>query len=199
MPAIFIPVVIPVVEAVAVRVLAALGVGLAAGAAGEAALEQARKRQEEADKAKSGAIARTEATTKEKEKCKECPPDRGALMPVNHHMSQNSMEYQARITGFPPGMEWLFEGKDFDGFKSGICLLQEAKAEYDQFFNKEGEFLYPFQEKIFVDMGKQALAQSIIVDRNKPAALTYYFQTAMACRYMKPKLLSLGISVLHIP
>ncbi|MGF6115869.1 hypothetical protein ABIE30_002942 [Janthinobacterium lividum] len=199
MPAIFIPVVIPVVEAVAVRVLAALGVGLAAGAAGEAALEQARKRQEEADKAKSGAIGRTEATTKEKEKCKECPPDRGALMPVNHHMSQNSMEYQARITGFPPGFEWLFEGKDFDGFKSSMCLLQEAKAEYDQFFNKEGRFQYPFQENIFIKMKNQAKAQAAIVKRNKPATLTYYFQTPMACEHMTPTLVGLGISILQVP
>ncbi|ATD60429.1 MAG: Tox-REase-5 domain-containing protein [Janthinobacterium svalbardensis] len=191
---------IPVVEAVAVRVLAALGVGLAAGAAGEAALKQARKRQEEADKAKSAAIARTEATTKEKEKCKECPPDRGALMPVNHHMSQNSMEYQARITGFPPGMEWLFEGKDFDGFKSSMCLLQEAKADYDQFFNAKGKLEYPFQEQLFVGkMQKQAIAQAMIVKINKPTVLTWYFQTPMAFKYMRPILVDMGISVLHIP
>jgi hypothetical protein len=180
-------------------VLAALGVGLAAGAAGEAAIDAARKRQDEADKAKSAPIARTEATTKEKEKCKECPPDHGALVPVNHHMSENSRAYQARITGFPSGMEWLFEGKDFDGFKSNMCLLQEAKAEYDQFFNKEGGFQYIFQEKIFFKMEEQAQAQSLIIKRNRPAALTYYFQTPVACKYMRPLLLSFGISVLLVP
>lgn len=192
-------IVVPVVEAVVVRVLAALGVGLAAGAAGEAAIDAARKRQDEADKAKSAPIARTEATTKEKEKCKECPPDHGALVPVNHHMSENSRAYQARITGFPPGMEWLFEGKDFDGFKSNMCLLQEAKAEYDQFFNKEAEFVYPFQAEIFVKMKNQALAQTAIVRRNKPAALTYYFQTPVAFKHMRPTLVGLGISVLLVP
>lgn len=190
---------IPGIEAVAVRVLAAMGVSLAAGAAGEAAINAARKRQAEADKAKSAPIARTDATTKEKEKCKECPPDHGALVPVNHHMSENSREYQARITGFPSGTEWLFEGKDFDGFKSNMCLLQEAKADYDQFFNKEGKFVYPFQAKIFAKMKQQAVTQAMIVRRNKPAALTYYFQTPMACEYMTPTLTDLGISFLLVP
>lgn len=96
-------------------------------------------------------------------------------------------------------MEWLFEGKDFDGFKSNMCLLQEAKAEYDQFFNKEAKFVYPFQAKIFEKMKKQAVTQSMIVRRNKPAALTYYFQTPVACEYMTPTLADLGISVLLVP
>ena len=47
------------IEAIAVRVLAAIGVGVVGGAAGDIAKEQARKRQEEADKAKSAPIART--------------------------------------------------------------------------------------------------------------------------------------------
>lgn len=190
---------IPLVEAAALRILAALGVGLVAGVAGEEALKQARKRQEEADKAKTAPIARAESTTTEKEKCKECPPDRGALVPVNHHMSENSRAYQARITGFPPGMEWLFEGKDFDGFKSGMCMLQEAKADYDQFFSKEGKLNYVFQEELFIKMGNQARAQSAIVQLNKPATLTWYFQTPLACRYMRPGLLKMGISVLLVP
>lgn len=186
-------------EIVAVRVLAALGVGLAAGAAGEAAINAARKRQAEADKAKSAPIARTDATTKEKEKCKECPPDHGALMPVNHRMSENSSGYQARITGFPPGMEWKFEGKDFDGFKSALCLLQEAKAEYDQFFGKNGKFRYPFQETIFLKMAEQAEAQALIVRRSTPASLTYYFQTPLAYAHMKTQLVILGITPLYVP
>jgi hypothetical protein len=92
-----------------------------------------------------------------------------------------------------------FEGQDFDGFKSNMCMLQEAKAEYDQLFNKEVRFQYIFQEKIFFKMEKQAQAQSLIVKRNKPAALTYDFQTPVACKYMRPLSLSLGISVLQVP
>lgn len=65
---------IPAIEAVAARVLVALGVGVVADAAGDAA----RKRQKEADQAKSTPITRTDAQTKTKEKCKECPPDKGA-------------------------------------------------------------------------------------------------------------------------
>lgn len=142
---------IPVLEAVAVRVLAALDVGLVTGVAGEAAVKEIRKRKEDADRAKTAPIAKTEATTKEREKCRECPPDKGLLTKVNHHMSQRSRDYQARITGFPPGMEWVFEGRDFDGFKSKECLLQEAKADYDQFFDKNGELNYEFQGKIFTN------------------------------------------------
>ncbi|MQA40677.1 Tox-REase-5 domain-containing protein [Rugamonas aquatica] len=188
-----------VAEVVILRILAALGVGLATGAAGEAALEAARKRQQEADKAKAAPIARADPVTKAREKCKDCPPDRGALMPVNHSMSDNSREYQARITGFPPGMEWKFAGKDFDGFKSALCLLQEAKAACDQFFGKNGKFRYPFQESIFLKMGEQAETQALIVRSNAPATLTYYFQTPLAYSYMKTQLLVLGITLLYAP
>ncbi|WP_147310550.1 Tox-REase-5 domain-containing protein [Cupriavidus taiwanensis] len=31
-----------------------------------------------------------------------------------------------------------FAGLDFDGFRSPQCLLQEAKAKYDQFFDEYG-------------------------------------------------------------
>lgn len=65
---------VPAIEAVVARVLVVLGVGAAVGAAGDAA----RKRQKEADDARSTPIARTDAQTKSKEKCKECPPDAGA-------------------------------------------------------------------------------------------------------------------------
>lgn len=168
---------IPALEAVAVRVLAALGGGAAAGVAGEAAIKEARKRREAAEQAKSAPIARTEATTQARTKCKECPPDHGSLVRVNYSMPPNSIAYQAKITGFPPGMEWEFAGKDFDGFQSSLCLLQEAKADYDQFFDPEGEFRYIFQKGIFIKMEAQAMAQARIVRTNPPAALSYYFQT----------------------
>ena len=112
---------VPLIEGVVARVLAALGVGVVAGAAGEAAKEQARKRQEEADKAKSTPISRTEAQTKARKKCPDCTPDRGA--PFNRPTagwSEVSIAYQARIGGMPVGpgfiTEWLFSGVTFDGF-----------------------------------------------------------------------------------
>jgi hypothetical protein len=190
---------IPVLEAVAVRVLAALGVGLVTGVAGEAALKEARKRKDEADRAKVAPVAKVEATTKERKKCDECPPDKGILTKVSHHMSERSREYQARITGFAPGMEWVFEGRDFDGFKSKLCLLQEAKADYDQFFDKDGDLKYKFQKNLFTSMGMQAAAQASIVDANPPSKLNWYFQTKFACDYMRPGLIALDINVIYEP
>lgn len=189
---------IPAIEAAAVRVLAALGVGIAAGAAAEAAREQARRRQEDADRAASGPMARADAPTEEREKCKECPPDHGTLVSVSYSMPPNSSEYQQRITGFPRGMEWRFQGRDFDGFKSDSCLLQEAKANYDQFFDSDGEFRYFFQRRIFTRMEDQAREQSKVVRNNPPAALTYYFQTPLAYQYMKRRLMTMGISAIHV-
>ena len=124
---------VPPIEAVGMRILAAIGAGAAAGAAGEATKEAARQRQAEADKAKTTPIARTDAQTKAKEKCKECPPDKGT--PFNRSTagwSQDSIDYQSRIGGLPVGpgfiTEWQFNGVTFDGFESGQCLLKEAKA-----------------------------------------------------------------------
>ena len=96
-------------------------------------------------------------------------------------------------------MEWRFEGKDFDGFQSNLCLLKEAKADYDQFFDEDREFRYPFQRGIFTGMQYQAQQQALIVRKNPPAALTYYFQTPVACSYMRPLITVLGITVLYAP
>lgn len=136
---------VPLIEAVALRVLAALGVGVAAGAAGEASLEEARKRGEQADKAKDSPITRVEAPSQAREKCKECPPDCGRAMERTFPVRQDWVDYQARIGGMPNGptfiIEWEYNGRPFDGFDSGQCLLKEAKGGYDRFFDEWGRFL----------------------------------------------------------
>lgn len=176
---------IPAIEAVVVRVLAALGVGVVAGAAGEAAKEQARKRQEEADKAKSAPIARTDATTKERKKCKDCPPDKGQKTIRNHKWGPEVVAYQFRICGLPFGdnwiTEWKFAGVDFDGFDSGECLLKEAKSTYDQFFDDFG-YLKPYwqgEEAIL----KQASSQSGVALPQPPVQLRWYFMEPKSYRY----------------
>lgn len=177
---------IPAIEAVVVRVLAALGVGVVAGAAGEAAKEQARKRQEEADKAKSAPIARTEAQTKARKKCPDCTPDRGA--PFNRSTagwSEVSIAYQARIGGMPVGpgfiTEWLFSGVTFDGFDSSQCLLKEAKAKYDQFFDDFGDpkEWWKGDEPIMAE----ASAQSIVAKPQPPVQLRWHFMQPMSYRF----------------
>lgn len=96
-------------------------------------------------------------------------------------------------------MEWVFEGKDFDGFQSRLCLLQEAKADYDQFFKSNGEFKYDFQKNIFQNMVlKQATAQSNIVKDNPLASLKWYLQTPLAYEHMLPSLSALGITTYYI-
>lgn len=179
-------IVVPAVEAAAVRVLAALGVGVVAGAAGEAARDAAKKRSEAADQAKSAPIAKTEATTRTKEKCKECPPDRGA--PFNRSTagwSETSITYQARIGGLPVGpgfiTEWLFNGVTFDGFDSSQCLLKEAKAKYDQFFDDFGDpkEWWKGDEPIMVE----ASAQSVAAKPQPPIQLRWHFMQPMSYRF----------------
>lgn len=182
-------VVIPVIEVVGLRVLAALGVGVVAGAAGEAAKEAARARSEEAEQAKASPIARAEAPTKTKEKCKECPPDKGTPFQRNFQVRKPWIDYQARITGMPNGptfiMEWEFAGTKFDGFVSAECLLQDAKGGYDKFFNQWRGFDYPFQGEIFREMMEDAVVQNNKAVPKPPVRLRWYFQEPVSYKYMQ--------------
>jgi hypothetical protein len=180
-------IVVPAVEAAAVRVLAALGVGVVAGAAGEAARDAAKKRSEAADQAKSAPIAKTEATTRTKEKCKECPPDKGA--PFNRSTagwSETSITYQARIGGLPVGpgfiTEWLFNGVTFDGFDSSQCLLKEAKAKYDQFFDdfrRVRGWWTEGADKLL----EEAYRQGAAAQPRPPIQLRWHFMEPISFRY----------------
>lgn len=188
-----------VIRAVVDKILLALGVAAAGAVLTDDALRKRKKEAEEAKDARVTPIARAETRSEAKERCR-CPPDKGTLMAVKHSMSPAARDYQARITGFLIGMEWVFEGRDFDGFQSRLCLLQEAKADYDQFFKSNGEFKYDFQEQIFENMAlKQAVAQSNIVRDNPPASLSWYFQTPLAYKHMRPQLTELGITTFYIP
>jgi hypothetical protein len=179
---------IPLIEAVAVRALTALGVGVAAGAAGEAAKEAARKRQEAADRAKASPIARTDAQTKTKEKCKECPPDKGtpALQPTAG-WSEVSIAYQMRIAQMPPALvgylsEWKFNGVQFDGFESGQCLVKEAKGRYDQFFDDFGaveDFWGAGRDKMI----EEAMRQGAAAQPRPPTRLRWHFMQPVSYRF----------------
>lgn len=175
----------PFIETVVLRVLTALGLGVA----GVAANDEVKRRTEEAEKARSTPIAQagTQATTKEK--CKECPPDNGAPFRRNFTVRKDWVGYQARITGMPNGptfiMEWEFAGTRFDGFVSPECLLQDAKAGYDQFFNLWGGFDYPFQGEIFREMMEDAVVQNNKAVPKPPVRLRWYFQEPVSYRYMQ--------------
>lgn len=174
------------------RLLAALGVILAGGVT----IDELRKRKEDADNARTAPIAQTEAQTKAKAKCKECPPDKGALVTRRWNMSEVSRAYQARVTGFAPYTEWNFRSVDFDGFRSQQCMLLEAKARYDQFFDPEDgqpKFFFTLsggERKIVL----QAQAQSAIVIASPPARLTWYFMQPISYRYFTRRFVTDGVA-----
>jgi hypothetical protein len=189
---------VPLVEVVAARVLTALGIGVAGGLAGGAAIEQARKRQEEAEKAKSVPILRTESIAQSRTKCKECPPDKGVpFQRSTAGWSEVSIAYQARICGLPvtPGFitEWLFNGVTFDGFDSSQCLLKEAKAKYDQFFDDFG-----YRKDFWTGdaaLLDQAIAQSAVALPRPPVQLRWYFMQSKSYRYFFKMFITTGLPI----
>lgn len=191
---------IPLIEGVAVRVLAALGVGVVAGAAGKAAKEAARKRQEAGDQAKSSPIARTDAQTQTKEKCKECPPDKGRPFERTFPVRKDWVDYQARIGGMPNGstfiIEWDFNGVKFDGFVSGQCLLKEAKGGYDRFFDEWGEVLDWWEYNID-GMTKEIRGQSLVATPRPPVRLEWFWQEPVSFRYFSKVLGPIAPDVPH--
>lgn len=178
---------VPLIEAVGLRVLAALGVVVAGGAAGEMAKEQARKRREQADRVSSTPVARGDALTQTREKCPDCAPDRGE--PFNRSTvgwSEISIAYQARVGGMPAGpgfiTEWLFGGVNFDGFDSGQCLLKEAKARYDQFFDEFRQvrgWWAAGAETLIAEAYRQATAAR----PRPPVQLRWHFMEPISYRY----------------
>jgi hypothetical protein len=177
---------VPLLEGAAARVLAGLG----AGAAGAVAAESARKRQKEAEKAAAAPIARVDVCSEEKSKCKDCPPDKGTpFLRKTAGWSDDSITYQVRIAQMPPAppgqiTEWRFRNVEFDGFDSALCLLKEAKAGYDQFFDQWGGFKYAFQAKIFEKMTGQAVEQNNAATPKPPVQLQWNFKEPVSYRYM---------------
>ncbi|OLL27481.1 hypothetical protein BTH42_32060 [Burkholderia sp. SRS-W-2-2016] len=156
----------------------------AGGAATAAVLALPGDTAKDRDKAKAEAqpIARTR-----EQRCK-CPAEKGTKAPVPYEMSELSARYQYYITGFTPGWEWKFSNKDFDGFEKAKCLLQEAKANYDFFFDNKGKpkffFFYgkgpknPGEAKskpAYDSIMSQAREQSNVVIANPPTSLRWYF------------------------
>ncbi|WP_254367204.1 restriction endonuclease fold toxin 5 domain-containing protein [Paraburkholderia sp. NMBU_R16] len=116
-------------------------------------------------------------------------------------MSKISREYQARVTGFEPYIEWKFSNTEFDGFRSPECRLQEAKARYDQFFNKKTRLPRRFFELLGVTrMLAQARRQTDVVRNSPPAKLTWYFMQPISHEYFSRRFLADGLpieSLLH--
>lgn len=155
------------------ELLTGLGVGLAAGKTAETVW----RRHRSAEEAQYSPLAKADVGTRKRDKCQDCPPSSGVMAPVPHSMSQAARDYQAFITKFPNGKEWIYRGTDFDGFQELPCLLQEAKAYYTNFFNENT--LKPEDWWIgrpgYMKLIRQATVQHEIVTQSLPARLKWYF------------------------
>lgn len=175
---------VPVLEGAGLALARALGYGAAAVAGGAAVNEAAKRKAKAAEDAKAAPIAQagTQATTKDS--CKKCPPDCGTLVERNWNMSEDARAYQARISGFAPYTEWNFEGADFDGFKSQLCLLLEAKARYDQFFRANGQPKFFFSVIGLPKMMAQARRQTAVIWSSPPSKLQWHFMQPLSFSYL---------------
>jgi hypothetical protein len=118
-------------------------------------------------------------------------------------MPEVSRVYQGRITGRPYSIkpawseEWRWMGVDFDGFQPQECLMQEAKARYDQFVGADGEAKGFF--KGFESMKKQVRTQAAAVQSSPPTRLLWYFMTPRTREYMLPVLTDEGVPSVVVP
>ena len=175
---------IPVVEVAGMSLLRALGIAAVTGGSAVIVNEAAKKKVDSADKAKAVPIAQAGTQAGTKDACSKCPPDCGTLVERKWNMSEDSREYQARITGFSPYTEWNFRGMDFDGFKSQACLLLEAKAMYDQFFESAIAPKFFFKITGLRKMMDQAMRQSEVVTSSLPSKLHWHFMQPLSHAYL---------------
>ncbi|EJN01735.1 Tox-REase-5 domain-containing protein [Herbaspirillum sp. YR522] len=176
------------------EVLTWLGIGAAATATG-VGTATILDRNKKAEEAQSSALGKVDVATQSKEKCKDCPPTAGFLSHPNHSMSDASRAYQARVTGYAPGTEWNYMGREFDGFHADRCLLQEAKALFTNFFDDrelKPKTFYVLSGK-YDKLIEQATAQHGIVMKSPPAALDWYFMEETMYLCMKREFRTLGL------
>ena len=179
--------VVPLVEGAAEAAAVLLG-GTAAVGGAVVVSDAVRKRNQAASEAKDKAVAQTASVPKERKACDKCPPDCGTLYPRNTAgWSADSIEYQQRIGGMPaigPGVigEWSFNGVQFDGFDSSQCLLKEAKARYDQFFD-EFRQVQPWWTAGADGVINEAMRQGAAAKPRPPIRLRWHFMQPISYRY----------------
>lgn len=178
--------------------LAALGVGVGGKLASDG-IEEARRRAQEAEAARSTPIARSEPVAHTSAQCA-CPPEHGVFfVRQTAGWSADSISYQARICGHPvvPGgiTEWAF-GPTFDGFDRPQCLLKEAKARYDQFFDAFGQkhLWWEGHEPMYF----QARTQDAAVRSAPPARLHWYFMESKSAAFFSEMFTSRGLSIVTL-
>ena len=147
--------------------------------------------------------ARTAAQdlTSDDRPCKDCPPRVGFRGRATHFMNPPPRKYQGRVTGWPYSVEqgwseeWEWGGTWFDAFVSEPCLIQEAKGNYDQFFQPWaiGRF------KGFREMREEIEGRGAIAKANPPTRVRYYFQGPKTLAAMRETLLNSGVEFEYFP
>jgi len=100
-------------------------------------------------------------------------------------------------------LEWTY-GVAFDGFSPKECILKESKANYDQFFAKDG-LMKVFMAIRYGDDGlflEQAQRQNACAIKGMPPGkLEWYFMQPISSNYARTQFLEQGlrIHVIHRP
>ena len=118
-------------------------------------------------------------------------------------MTRAARFYQWRVAGWPYdevkwkwSEEWQWRGKDFDGFVSDPCLIQEAKGDYDKFL------VMDWAKRSFQGFRKMRLQiekHGAIAKAHPPTRVRYYFQGRMTLEAMRDTLLESGVEFVHYP
>jgi hypothetical protein len=156
-----------------------------------------------AGKEKDDTRARTSAQelTRDDRPCKDCPPRAGFRGRATHFMNPPPRRYQGRVTGWPYSVEqgwseeWKWDGAWFDAFVSDPCLIQEAKGNYDQFFQPWTIGKFKGFEKMMLEIEERGA----IAKANPPTRVRYYFQGPKTLEEMRETLLRSQVEFEYFP
>ena len=174
----------------------------------DSAREAYLARMEEIEKVKAEAAALTKELSEEG--CEQCAYTQGEVTLQNiEGWSDVSIAYQFYICQFPIHfsamkiLEWTY-GVAFDGFIPKECVLKESKANYDQFFDSNGDVKFFMTIKNFGDglFMKQARAQNVSAFKGMPPGkLEWYFMQPISAKYARIEFAEedLAINVIYKP
>lgn len=162
----------------------------------------------EMEKVKTEASALTNELSEDG--CEQCVYTQGQVTLQNiEGWSDISIAYQFYICQHPIHfsvmkiLEWTY-GVAFDGFEPKECVLKESKANYDQFFDSNGDVKFFMTIKNFGDslFMKQARAQNASAFKGMPSGkLEWYFMQPISAKYARIEFASeeLSINVIYKP
>jgi hypothetical protein len=186
---------IPLIES-AVAALGGWLVRAAAVAAGAGLAQMASTKKDD-----TRARTSVQELTRDDRPCKDCPPRAGFRGRATHSMTPAPRKYQGRVTGWPYDVEqgwseeWQWGGTWFDALVSEPCLIQEAKGNYDQFFQPWAVGRFKGFEKMMLEIGERGA----IAKANPPTRVRYYFQGPKTLEEMRETLLRSQVEFEYFP